>query len=184
MQENGLESKAKDLNFMMTSELGYKSSSLEDSYGQEFRRRLSSICLKDEQVASLYQAEKLILSAVGKLSEERQKPWVLKYFFNEDLRIKTIPQKELLTLSELILITEEAMTTCVRYNKVFSDEVWGWAMYTAKEFKDRAKGFGWSRAQDRAFTKNECLLVDKLKWGYSFNPAWTPETCDLSQFQK
>jgi hypothetical protein len=141
---------------MMTSELAYKSASLEELYGQEFTRRLKGIGLTDEQVSSLYQTERLILSADGGLSEHGKQPWVRRYFLMPDSTPETMPENEFLTLSELILITDDASSAFARDHHVFSEQAWaavcmaavqthsyGEAQY-AMAFNDRVKKIGWS----------------------------------------
>lgn len=198
IQQKGLEAQVEsgDINNMMTSELAYKSASPEDLYGQEFTRRLKGIGLTDEQVSSLYQTEQLILSVDGKLGEDRKQPWVRRYFLMPDSTPETMPEKGLLTLSELILITDDASSAFVRDHHILSEQAWAAVCMAAVKsysycgaqyataFKDRVKKFGLSEAQDGAFTKNECLLTERLKWGYTDKTAWTPETCDLKQYQR
>lgn len=181
---------------IMTSELVYRSTSLEDVYGKEFTRRLHEIDLTDEQISSLYQTEQLILSVDGNLSEDRKQPWVRRYLIKPDSTIKTMPEKGLLTLSELISITDDASSKFVRNHDTASEELfaaicmaavqahsYGGAQY-AIELRERVEKFGWSKAQEGALTKNECLLTERLKWGYHDKPAWTPETCDLKQYER
>ena len=194
--QKGLEALAAsgDVNNMMTSELAYKSASPQDVYGQEFTRRLRSIGLTNELVSSLYQTEQLILSVNEKLVDERKQPWVRRHFILPDSTPEKMPAKGFLTLSELILITDDASSAFVRDHHILSEQAWsavcmaavqshsyGGAQY-AMTFKDRVKKFGWSTSQDGAFTKNECLLTERLKWGYTDKPAWTPETCDLKLY--
>lgn len=182
------------INNTVTSELVYKSSLPEDIYGQEFTRRLKGIGLTDEQATSAYQIEQLILSVDGKLSEDRTQPWVRRYFIRPFSSPETMPEKGLLTLSELILITDDANSAFWRDHHVLPKKAWAalciaacCAQYTearyAHEFYERTEKCGWSKAQSDVYTKNECLLTERLKWGHHNNPAWTPETCDLKQYQ-
>ena len=180
---------------MMSSELVYKSGSLDDVFGKEYARRLDLIGLEEKQIRGSYQIERLILSVDGKLSEDREQPWVRRYFIMPDSTPETMPEKGLLTLSELILITDDASAAFARNHHVLSGEAWsavcmaaaqahsyGGAQY-AMTFKDRVKKFGWSEKQDGAYTRNECLLTERLKWGYTEDPAWTEESTDLAQFK-
>ncbi len=196
-QQKGLEAQAEsgDINNMMTSELAYKSSSPEDAYGLEFARRLRGIGLTDAQVSSSYHIEQLILSVDGQLSEDRKQPWARRYFLMHDSSPEKLPKKEFLTLSELILITDDANSAFVRDHEVLPEDAWVavciaacCAEYTearyAYEFEGRAEKLGWSKSQRGAYTRNECLLTDRLKWGNGDRPAWTPETCDLGLYQK
>lgn len=196
-EQKGLEAQAAsgDVGNIMTSELAYKSSLPEDVYGQEFTRRLRGIGLTDKQISSLYQTEQLILSVDGKLSEQRKQPWVRRYFIMQDSTPETMPEKGLLTLSELILITDDANSAFWRDHHVLSEQAWAalciaacCVQYTearyAHGFNGRTEKFGWSKAQSGAYTRNECLLAERLKWGHHDKPAWTPETCDLKQYQR
>ena len=195
-QQKELEAQAKSgtVNDMMTSELAYKSCLPEDIYGKEFTRRLRGIGLTDEQVLKLYQIEQLILSVDGELNEHRKQPWVRRYFIMPDSSPETMPKKGLLTLSELILITDDANSAFYRDHYVSPEKAWValciaacCAQYTearyAHGFNERTEKFGWSKAQSGAYTRNECLLTERLKWGRTDKPAWTPETCDLKQYQ-
>jgi hypothetical protein len=195
IRQKGLEALADsgDVVNIATSELAYKSSSLNDVYGQEFTRRLKGIDLTDKQVCNLYQTEQLILSADSKLTEERKQPWVRRYFIMHNSTPENIPEKGFLTLSELIFITDDANSAFFRDHGVLPDKAWSalciaacCANYTearyALGFNERTEKFGWSKAQSSAFTKNECLLTERLKWGHHNNPAWTPETSELGQY--
>ncbi|MEK6926739.1 MAG: hypothetical protein AABW50_05685 [Nanoarchaeota archaeon] len=195
MQKKNLERQAEsgDISNMMASELVYRSILPDDMYGQEFTRRLSGVNLTDKQISSLYEIEQLILSVDGKLREDRKQPWVRRYFIMHDSTPESIPAKSLLTLSELIMITDDANAAFSRDHHVLPEPAWSalciaacCADYTearfAHEFNRRTEKFGWSNKQSRAYTKNECLLTERLKWGNHNEPAWTPETCNLNQY--
>ena len=173
---------------IMTSELVYKSASPEDIYGQEFTRRLKSIGATDEQVASLYQLESLILSVDG-LRQQRDEPWARRRFFiNDETTPDNLPKKGLLTLSELILITDEANYAYSGEHEVLSEQTWG-AVCTAAlaggaqyafGLRERLQRLGLSQKQEEEFGRNECMLTARLKWGYHKRPAWTDETARLA----
>ncbi len=178
----------------MTSELAYLSQSLDDSFGKEFFRRLSLIGLSVESINSLYHQEK-IMSALG-MAQERGQPWVKRYFFIDGITEKQLPKQEELTLSELILITDDATSAYVRDHHQLSTETWaavfnaavqtaesGGAKY-AYALRDRVTKLGWSREQEGAFVKNESLLTERLKWGYHERPAWTAETTKLDLYKR
>ncbi|MDD5192133.1 MAG: hypothetical protein PHH54_00850 [Candidatus Nanoarchaeia archaeon] len=179
---------------IMTSELVYKSKSTEDVFGKEYSRRLYLIGLDDNQIKGLHQVESLILST-GSMSEERKQPWVRRYFIMPDSTPEKMPKVGEMTLSELILITDDANSAFWRDHHVLSGEAWQalciaacCAQYTearyAYGFNARTEKLGWSKAQSGAYTKNECLLTERLKWGHHENPAWTPETTNLEQFKR
>ena len=176
----------------MTSELVHRSLIPDEVLGKEYARRLRLIGLSDEQIQSLYYQESLI-SATGSLREQKEQPWVRRYFIFPSSTPETMPKPEELTLSELILITDDATSAYFRDHHIASGEAWqaiciaaGIVEHTearyAKAFKERVKGLGWSEAQDLAYTRNECLLTERLKWGMHGDQAWTEETTDLKKY--
>ena len=180
---------------MMSSELVYKSGSLDDVFGKEYARRLDLIGLEEKQIRGSYQIERLILSVDGKLSEDREQPWVRRYFIMPDSTSETMPEKGFLTLSELILITDDANSAFWRDHHVLSEKAWDalciaacCAQYTearyAHGFNERTEKLGWSKEQGGTYAKNECLLTERLKWDMHENPSWTEESTDLAQFKR
>lgn len=180
---------------MMTSELVYHSGSLEDMYGQAYVNRLKMIGFNDAQLQSFYNSESSIIS-LGRNKFGREQPWVGRYFFIQGTKKEDLPRLEELTLSELILITDDASAAYVKDHHWLSPETWnavceaapqaysfGGAKY-ALAFKDRVKRIGWSEEQDGAYTKNECMLTERLKWGYSDKLAWTEETTKLDLYKR
>jgi|TARA_B100001971_G_C18058900_1_gene466838 hypothetical protein len=182
---------------IMTSELVYRSNRLDDVYGKEYTRRLNLMGLNGDKINGLYEQENLILSCdLGIFQLHRGQPWVRRYFFVEGVKEDDLPEFGQMTLSELILITDDAGSAFSRDHEVLSAETfnavckaapqahsYGGAQY-AFAFKDRAQKLGCSPEQEDAYAKNECLLTERLKWGYHENPAWTSETTDLEQFKR
>lgn len=182
---------------IMTSELVYKSNNLDDVFGREYKKRLNLIELNENKINSLYEQEKLILSCnLGIFQSHRELPWVRRYFFNDGITEKDLPKFGQMTLSELVIVTDDASSAFVRDHHVLSPETWsavckaavqsysfGGAQY-ALAFKDRVKKLGWSEEQEGAYIKNECLLTERLKWGYHEKPAWTSETANSEQFKE
>lgn len=179
---------------IMTSELVYRSNSPDDVFGREYSRRLHLIGLDDNQIKSLHQVESLILST-GSMSEHRKQPWVRRYFIMPDSTPESMPKVGEMTLSELILITDDANSAFWRDHHVLPEKAWQalcvaacCAQYTearyAYGFNARTEKLEWSKAQSGAYTKNECLLTERLKWGNHEDPAWTPETTDLKKYQR
>ncbi|MEN9626717.1 MAG: hypothetical protein RL557_1045 [archaeon] len=181
----------------MTSELVYRSRGFDDVYGREYKKRLSLLRFDEESIKKLYDQEKLILSyGIGIFQSDRKQPWVRRYFFREGITGNDLPQFGQLTLSELILITDDASSAYIRDHHVLSDDTWvavckaaiqahsfGGAHYIIA-FNDRAETLGWSEEQNGAYTKNECLLTERLKWGHHEKPAWTIETTALEQYTR
>lgn len=182
---------------IMTSELVYRSNRLKDIYGKEYFRRLNLIGLSEDQIKKLYEQENLILSCdIERFQSHREQPWVRRYFFIDRITEKDLPKFGQMTLSELILITDDASSAYIRDHHALSSETWsavckaavqshsfGGAQY-AFAFKDRVKKLGWTEEQDGAYIKNECLLTERLKWGYHEKSSWNPETTNLKQFKR
>jgi len=179
---------------MMTSELAYRSGKIEDALGQEYARRLKLIGFDDEQIRSLYDQESLITLGEG-LRGHRKQPWVRRYFIMPNSTPENMPKPEELTLSELIIITDDANAAFSRDHHILPDEAWAAlciaacsAPYTearyAKAFNERVERLGWSKEQGSAYIRNECMLTERLKWGDHNNPAWIEETTDLKQFKR
>jgi len=184
-----LEAEFPGLGDIMTAELAYKADNLQDVYGREYKRRLNAIGLDEEKVKQAYELEKLILDT-DRLAEEREKPWVRRQFLKIGTKPKDLPKEGQLTLTELIVITDEANALYWQAHEMLTDDefkaVWiagtnGKARY-ANAFTERAKKLGWTDQQAGAYIKNECLLTGRLRWGMHKDPAWTPETCDMKQY--
>ncbi|MBI2129256.1 hypothetical protein HYU07_03365 [Candidatus Woesearchaeota archaeon] len=178
----------------MTSELVYLSERLSDLFGQEYARRLSLIGLSNDCVQKLYLQEKLIISS-NDMNGQRKQPWVQRYFIMHDSTTDVMPEVKDMTLSELILITDDANSAFWRDREVLPKEARqavciaaSCAQYTearyAKAVNERTEKMEWSKAQNGAYVNNECLLLGRLKWGYHEKPAWTKETTDLKQYEK
>ncbi len=180
---------------MLTSELVYNSESLGDTNGQAYVNRLRMIGLDDTHIQGLYQAEASILSR-GRDSFGRTQPWAGRYFFMQGMKKEDLPKFDELTLSELILITDDATAAYVRDHHWLLPETWnavceaaiqaysmGGAKY-ALAFKERVKKMGWSEEQDGSYTRNECMITERLKWGKDNGLAWTPETTKLELYKR
>lgn len=179
---------------IMTSELVYRSNSPEDVFGREYSRRLHLIGLNDDQIGKIYQVESLVLSTES-MAEHRKQPWVRRYFILPDLTPENMPKVGEMTLSELILITDDANSAFWRDHHVLPEKAWQalciaacCAQYTemryAHAFNARTEKLGLSKAQSGTYTKNECLLTERLKWNNHEDSAWTPETTDLKKYQR
>ena len=155
-------------------------------------RRLQSIGLNEKQIKDLYQSELSILST-DIISKHREEPWVRRYFVMPDSTPENIPKVDDLTLSELILITDDANSAFWRDHHFLPEKAWEalcvaacCAQYTearyAHAFNTRAENLGLLKEQKDAYTRNECLITERLKWGHHENHAWTPETTDLKQY--
>jgi len=182
---------------IITSELVWKSGRPDDVFGKEYVRRLGLMGLNEDQTKGLYEQEKLILSCdIGIFQPHREQPWVRRYFFTEGVKESDLPKFGQLTLSELILITDDASSAYTRDHHVLSPETWGAVCKAAVQahsfggaqyalaFNDRTEKLGWSKEQNGAYTRNECLLTERLKWGSTDKPAWTEEGTDLAQFKR
>lgn len=175
----------------MTSELVYKSASIEDPLGREYVRRMTSIGFDNTKAASLYAVELVVLS--GDLQrEQRQQPWATRYFFANGFKLEHLPKKEQVSMSEMVLITDDAESAYFRDHHSLDPDAWhavcyaaisaiamGGAQY-AYALRARVEALGWTRPQENAFTRNESLLTERLKWGKHENPAWTPATTAIT----
>jgi len=112
-----------------------------------------------------------------------------------DSTLENMPKVSEMTLSELILISDDANSAFYRDHHVLTVNAWQavciavcCAQYTearyAYAFNARTEKLGLSIAQSRAYARNECLLTERLKWSHHENPAWTSVTTDLNQFQE
>jgi len=176
---------------MMISELVYNSKSMDDMYGREFAERLRRIELDDDSIRGLYQEESSIISR-GRDKFGREQPWTGRYFFMQGTKIEDLPEPDDLTLSELILITDDASSAHARDHHWLSPETWAAVCVAAVQtnptyayaMKDRVAQLGWSRPQEDALVTNESLLTERLKWGHHKNPAWTTETTNMDQYKQ
>ena len=73
-----------------------------------------------------------------------------------------------------------SMAVCKAAAQAYS---FGGAQY-GLAFNDRTEKLGWSKEQNGAYTRNECLLTERLKWGHHEKPAWTTESTNLEQFKR
>lgn len=196
-RRKALESEAdsRNLRDIMTSELIFRTASIEGLYGQEFTRRLKAIGLSEEQIRALYQQEKYILSRTKELEAHRQRSWVRRYFIFNNSTQRDMPKGEELTLSELILITDDVNSAFFRDHHQLSEDAWKCVIMASccakyskaeyyKAFQERTERLGWRKEQGNAYAKNENLLLARLKWDMTADQAWTRKTCDLSKYRK
>jgi len=175
----------------MTSELVCLSQNPDDTFGEEYTRRLGSISVPPEQITTLYQEEKQILGSFE--IPGRQQPWAQRYFLFPTSTLENLPKIEHLTLSELLMITDDANSAIVRDHHAIKGPAFqavciaacnrhGTEARYAHAFNNRTQRLGWSEEQKAAFCKNEFGLTEKLKWGYHNDDLWTPETTNLEQY--
>ncbi len=180
----------------MTSELVYRSEKLESFFGNEYARRLNLLGLSNEQIKELYEQESQIISGSPNLDAQRQGAWVRRSFIDNNTTPETLPKPEELTLSELILITDDAnyvVTSCGLRSQLPPKAFEALRLTAASRggegcyihvFYDRRQALGWSQPQYSAFIRNESLLTEKFKWGRHNNPAWVGETTDLKKYER
>ncbi len=144
-------------------------------------------------INSLYQQETEIIGLSKDIGYHRMQPWVMRYFVSPVSSPDKMPKGEELTLSELILITDDASSAFARDHHNISGDAWAAVCMAAPEagkpqyaiaFHERTENLGWSKAQDGAFTRNECMLTARLKWNYNEDAAWTAETTDLKLYER
>lgn len=180
---------------MMTSELVYCSASPEDLFGRAYVARLKSIDFDDAQIKVFYQGDVSIL-ARGRDKFGRAEPWAGRYFFRQGTKKEDLPSSDELTLSELVLITDDATAAFTRDHHWLSPETWNAVCEAALQMAEsggtkytfalraRVQALGWSREQEDAYTRNESMLTERLKWGYHDRPAWTQETTRLELYKR
>ena len=174
----------KKIDDRMTSELAYLSKLPEDEFGMEYARRLSLLNLSDEQISNLYNHEKKILGL--KQDNDRGGIWGSRIFITKNSSSKGLPKIEELTLSELLLLTDDANSALVRDHEWLPDEAMESVFIAAcegpsegryaKEYNKRTAEMSWSKAQNCAYVRNECLLIERIKWRWHNEQAWTKET--------
>ncbi|MCK4634337.1 MAG: hypothetical protein KAT37_00510 [Candidatus Aenigmarchaeota archaeon] len=180
---------------VMTSELVYLSQGETSFYRDEYFRRLNLIGLSEPEIVELDKKELSVILS-GAEVPNRNQPWVGRYFFMQGTTPEQLPKPEDLTLSELIMITDDANSAFWRDHEWLSKETWqavciaaSCAQYTeakyAHAFGKRVKELGCSQEQEGAYTKNECYLAERLKWGRKDIPVpWTKESTDLKKYKR
>lgn len=178
----------------MTSELVYLSANFsqfieKDIYKEEYFRRLGLIELSEEQIHNLYEVERLLLDK--EVVEGRENPWVRRFPIMSYTTVDDLPKPDSLTLSELVLITDDALAARSRDHEWMSNGTWKAVcvcVYDAKYQKalleKTNEELDWSDEQTNAFIKNECALLERLKWSYHNKSAWTDETTNVEKYKK
>jgi len=179
-------------NNTMTSELMYLTKNADDIFFSELTRRLTLIGLSAEKIQQFCEMEKNILKNE---CEERKHLWVQRYFLKSSSTPENLPSHENLTLSELLAVSDDANAAIWKDHEWLPEEAWKAVIIAAcctdycerryhKAFSERTTAMGWSKAQQNAYTKNECILLAKLKWGYRDNPSWTEATTNLKDYDR
>ena len=153
---------------IMTSELIFRSKRPDDVFLREYLRRFDLIGLNPYQIQEMYKQEKSILESDGGLfQQQRENSWVNLYFLNEG--INSLPPKDKLTLSELMLVLAEASPLFFTHPKFYSAIN---SIYPP-EFDYRTEKLGFSMNQKKAYAKEECLLIKRLKEGRTEKNAYS-----------
>ena len=168
----------------MTSELVYLSSSLGDKFGREYKKRLGLINFNPEDIRNLYDQEKITLEKDQEMIHQRYVQWVIR----EDLTLAPpkIPNPSLLTLSELILITNNENIEELENCGVNQARAWQ-ALHALANQNDngaiysqvydlRTDTLRFSNSQKRAF-------AGKAVKGYNNNRVWTSESTNLADYK-
>ena len=176
----------------MTSELVFLMENDGDKYHQEFMRRTAMLGLDAKQAQKMMDDDGAII-ALRKLPKEMKgRRWAGARFFVDGQGIEDMLRPEQLTLSELIMIIDDA-NAAITYQhhdhlqeKTYAIighvlgpriEVHGFMKYDLSrspfhsEFVRRANEYGMSASYGK-FMRNECMLLERLKWRYNENPAW------------
>ncbi len=163
---------------MLTSELIYHSSVLEDQYGTEYLRRMRLLRVDECVIDTLYTAEKMVLKRDKDV--ERRHSWARRIFILL-LGACQWPKPEDLTMSELCVILDEKQYQLIlhpEFRRVFGPKY-------GPEVEQRFTEVGWNNIdQSGLFGLNEEILLGRLKWKYHNEHAWTEQTIDLAFIER
>lgn len=162
---------------MLTSELIYHSSALEDQYGTEYLRRMRLLKVDEHVIDTLYAAEKMVLKRDKDI--ERRHSWARRIFIPL-LGAYQWPKPEDLTISELTAILDEKqaqLTLHPGFRKIFGPKY-------APEAEQRFTEVGLNDVQSGLFDINEEIILGRLKWKYHNEHAWTDQTIDLAFIER
>lgn len=159
-----------------------------DDFEKELKRRFDLLGLSKKQSADLIKKEKQILTTL----ERPRKRWAGHYFLIEGVKKEDLPSPQELTLSELILIVDDANAAWVRDHEWLCEETFAAVSYVIgnkkegspyhNEFLSRLKTLDFTEDQAGppnqvgSFIRNECMILERLKWGHHSNPAWQKST--------
>lgn len=174
----------------MTSELLLMTEKEEDVYHKEFERRMTLLGLTKEQVEKIENEDKEIIKARNLSPEARDVRWSCFFFIMDGKGVEDMPKPEQLTLSELIMIIDDANAALWRDHGWLQDKTFKIIPHVLgiddegnckhspyyDEFEKRTGGYGLTKDQKASFVGNESLVLKRLKWGYGNEPAWLPET--------
>lgn len=183
------EKKNRDFENQLTSELVYNSRFLGDDYAKNVLDRLSMIGFGFDDFLRIYCIEKLLI-APGNLngfSQIRKGEWSKMEFFHDGYN--TLPLKEQASLSELVMITEDANSKFAGYKRDFKNPNYLDIVKTTtrsksesserayyNEFFLRAELMGFSLRQAHIFYRNEHNIRKRQLYGTEID-SWTRYTC-------
>lgn len=173
----------------MTSELAYLSNGLDTWFGEEYLRRLNLLGFSDKKISEIYEFEKFTSS--NSVAFDRNIIWINRYLFNDETTIDELPDPTDLSLSELILITNDANNTYLlkkldenNDSKIFNlfkqktrqalfvaaPIIQGKTPWYISEYIKRTKELGFTKKQAQTYVKNEHNIIRYLKSRSNIKP--------------
>jgi len=165
-----------------------------EQYEKEYRRRMTLLGCSPENIRELYASELAILKEDPALLA-RGEPWIERFFF-APLAFEQPPDPEKLTLSELVLITDEANAvmgaqSLLRYGGIneqarelaYRISLKGEAL-SARALRDRVRERGWTQTEQDLFVGNENNILKIYRWGYNSLPIWTAQSTDPETWKR
>lgn len=181
--EAQLEEKDVPLSDMMTSELCYHyCMNKNDSNKDEYCRRLESIGVSEDIINKLWEMELTVFNnTIGSL-KSRDNLWARRFIFPGDLNVELLEKVyKILSMSEMLLFTDDANAAEIRLEGKCSEDEWNaiCMLSTQKDakyairMKEILETAGLNDEQIGTFIRNECLILERLKWGWHEKEAWT-----------
>jgi hypothetical protein len=170
----------------LTSELVYLMKMDErDVFYSELQRRLKLLNLSAAQQAMFTHSDLEALN-LRKSKPSKDERWVIKYYIINGITKEDLLKPEECTLSELIAILDDANAAWVRDHEWLREETLEAVYYVLRgekgkspyhnELLSRTKKWKWAEHQLGSYIRNECMLLERWKWGYHDNPAWQEDT--------
>ncbi len=173
------------VDWKMTSELVMMSVLPSDVYGTEYERRLCSIGIPKPTITTLYTLEKGVLdSSQGIfLHETRISAWSERNLNPLLVRVNAMPHSSILTLSELVMLTQAAnrlydqslnLPSVLNEPLILAAERSSTHARYMHSLMSRCLGLNFSLDQIAAYTKNELEHYLNLRKGNTSPPVWGP----------
>ena len=145
----------------------------------ELFRRLNLLKLTEEQQTNLIASEENILKASGGLGTGL---WAKHNYIDSSTTKETLPSEKNMTLSELILMVDDALGCRAREHETLPDPAFEAICHIVGnsevpspydgELRARFRDLGLNQGQVGHFIVNESLIINRLKWNISDEKAW------------